>query len=70
MAWSRAFQSCLFNHFVQIFFANIHTSYFITGFCNKKYNFCKFANILADSKSRAQEVSNDVQGVPKNMGVQ
>jgi len=24
----------------------------------KKINFCKFANFLADSKSRAQELSN------------
>ena len=26
----------------------------------KKFNFCKFANIFADSKSGAQELSNDV----------
>jgi len=26
----------------------------------KKLNFCKFANFFADSKSRAQELSNDV----------
>jgi len=31
--------------------------YYITGFCDKKFNFCKFANFLADSKSRAQEFS-------------
>ena len=29
----------------------------------KKINFCKFANIFADSKSRAQELSNDVSFV-------
>ncbi len=34
--------------------------YHITGFCDKKFNFCKFAKIFADSKSRAQELSNDV----------
>ena len=29
----------------------------------KSFNFCKFANIFADSKSRAQELSNDVSVV-------
>ena len=37
--------------------------YFITGFCDKKFNFCKFANYFCDSKSRAQELSNDVSFV-------
>ena len=37
--------------------------YCITGFCDKKFNFCKFANFIADSKSRAQELSNDVSFV-------
>ena len=37
--------------------------YYITGFCDKKINFCKFAIFLADSKSRAQELSNDVSFV-------
>jgi len=37
--------------------------YCITGFCDKKLNFCKFANFFADSKSRAQELSNDVSFV-------
>ena len=37
--------------------------YYITGFCHKKFNFCKFANFFADSKSRAQELSNDVSFV-------
>ena len=32
----------------------------MTGFCDKKFNFCKFANFFADSKSKAQELSNDV----------
>ena len=27
--------------------------YYITGFWDKKFNFCKFANFFADSKSRA-----------------
>ena len=35
--------------------------YYITGFCDKK--FCKFANLFADSKRRAQELSNDVSFV-------
>ena len=29
----------------------------------KKFKFCKFANCFADSKSRAQELSNDVSFV-------
>ena len=37
--------------------------YYITGFCDKKFNFCKFANFFADSKSKAQELSNDVSFV-------
>jgi len=36
---------------------------YITGFCDKKFNFCKFANVFADSKSRVQELSNDVSFV-------
>ena len=32
-------------------------------FCDKKFNFCKFANFFADSKSSAQELSNDVSFV-------
>ena len=35
----------------------------MTGFCNKNFNCCEFANFLADSKSRAQELSNDVSFV-------
>ena len=50
-----------FSFFGQIFFCKHF--YYITGFCNKKFNFCKFANIFADSKSRAQELSNDVSFV-------
>ena len=38
--------------------------YYITGFCDKKFTFfCKFANFFAASKSRAQELSNDVSFV-------
>jgi len=36
---------------------------YITGFCDKKFNFCKFPIFFADSKSRAQELSNDVSFV-------
>ena len=57
MAWSRAFQKCIFYHFFGKHF------YFITGFCDKKFNFCKCANFFADSKSKAQELSNDVSFV-------
>ena len=61
MAWSRAFQKCK----IYIFWTNFFCKhfYYITGFCDKKFNFCKFANFFADSKSRAQEFSNDVSFV-------
>ena len=51
MAWSRTFPKCIIFHFWTNFFCK--TFYYITGFCDKKLNF-------ADSKSRAQELSNDV----------
>ena len=51
-----------FSFFGQILFCKHF--YYITGFCDKKLNFCKFANFfLADSKRRAQELSNDVSFV-------
>ena len=50
-----------YSFFGQIFFCKHF--YYITGFCDKKFNFCKFANFFADSKSRAQELSNDVSFV-------
>jgi len=50
-----------FLFFGQIFFCKHF--YYITGFCDKKFNFCKFANFFADYKSRAQELSNDVSFV-------
>ena len=56
------FQKCVIFHFLDNFFFCKHF-YYITGFCKKKFNFCKFANFLADSKSRAQELSNDVSFV-------
>ena len=62
MAWSRAFQKCIIFHFLDNFFFCKHF-YYITGFCDKKFNICKFANFFADSKSRAQELSNDVSFV-------
>jgi len=58
MAWSRAFQKCIIFHFLDKFFF-----YYIAGFCDKKFNFCKFPIFFADSKSRAQELSNDVSFV-------
>ena len=51
MARSKSYN---FSFFGQIFFCEHF--YFITGFCDKKFNFCKFA-------SRAQELSNDVSFV-------
>ena len=46
-----------FSFFGQIFFCKHFCN--ITGFCDKKFNFCKFANVFAYSKSRAQELFND-----------
>ena len=50
-----------FSFFGQFFFCKHF--YFITGFCDKKLIFFKFAIFFADSKSRAQELSNDVSFV-------
>ena len=47
-----------FSFFGQIFFCKHF--FYITGFCNKN---SIFANFFADSKSRAQELSNDVSFV-------
>ena len=48
-----------FSFYEQIFFCKHF--YYIIGFCVKKINFCKLANFFADSKIRAQELSNDFQ---------
>ena len=61
MAWSRAFQKCIIFHFWTNFFCKHF--YYITGFRDKKFNFCKFCNFFADSQSRAQELSNDLSFV-------
>ena len=62
MAWSRDFSKMYnFSFFGQIL--SCKHFYYITGFCDKKLNFCKFANFFADSTSRAQELSNDVSFV-------
>ena len=50
-----------FSFFGQIFFCKHF--YYITGFCDKKLNFCKFANFFVDSKSKAKELSKDVSFV-------
>ena len=50
-----------FLFFGQTFFCK-HFNY-ITGFCDKKFNFCKFVNFFAGSESRAQDLSNDVSFV-------
>ena len=60
MAWSRAFQKCKIYHFLDNFF---YCKYFYYITATKKFNFCKFANFFADSKSRVQELSNDVSFV-------
>ena len=44
MAWSRAFQKCIICHFWTNFFCKHF--YYITGFCDKKFNFCKLAIFL------------------------
>ena len=62
MEWPRAFQKCIIFHFLdKFFFANIFT--IKRDFAVKKINFCKFAKKIKDSKSRAQELSNDVSSV-------
>jgi len=50
-----------FSFFGQILFCKHF--YYITKFCNKKLNFCKFEIFFADSKSRVQELFNDVSFV-------
>ena len=62
MALSRAFQKYIIFHFLDNCFCKHF--YYITGVCDNKFNFCKFAKVFfADSKSRAQELSNDVSFV-------
>ena len=61
MTWSRAFTKCIFYHFTDIFFCKHF--YFITGFCKKKFYFLKICKFFSDSKSRAQELSNDLSFV-------
>ena len=58
MAMSRAVQKCLFYNVLDMFF--LQTFLLYNWILQKKFNFCKFANFFADSKSRAQELSNDV----------
>ena len=62
MAWGRAFQKCIIYNFLDIVFCCKHFLY-ITEFCKKNSIFGKFAIIFADSKSRAQEILNDVSFV-------
>ena len=61
MAWSRAFQKCIIFHFLDRFFGKHF--YYITRFCKKKSIFANLQIFIADSKSRAQELSNDVSFV-------
>ena len=62
MAWSRAFQKCIICHFLDKFFFRKHF-YYKTGFCDKNSIFANLLFFFADSKSRAQELSNDVSFV-------
>jgi len=59
MAWSRAFQTCIIFHFWTNFLFYKHF-YYITGFCDKNLICANLQLFFADSKSRAQELSNDV----------
>ena len=62
MAWSRAFQKCIICHFLdKFFFANIFT--IKLDFTIKNSIFANLQFFFADSKSRAQELSNDVSFV-------
>ena len=61
MAWSKAFQKCIICHFLDNFF--LQTFLLYNRILQKKINLCKFANFFADSKSKVQELSNDVSYV-------
>ena len=62
MAWSRDFQKCIIYPFLdKFFFANIFTIYKLDF--ERNFNFCKFANFFANSKSRAQGLFNYVSFV-------
>ena len=62
MAWSRAFQKCMICHFLdKYFFANIFT--IKLDFAIKNSIFANLQIFFADSRSRAQELSNDVSFV-------
>ena len=70
MTWSRAFQKCIFYHFMDNFFMQTFLLYNWI-WQNKCYNFCKcanlqickFANYFADFKSKAYDISNNVSFV-------
>ena len=49
-------------HFI-IFWTFFSQTFSLYNWIFKSINFCKFANFFADSKSRAQELSNDVSFV-------
>ena len=49
MAWSKAFQKCIFYYFLDNLFCKLDFA--------KNFYFCKFANFFADSKSKVQELS-------------
>ena len=57
----KGFSKMYIFHFLDKFF--LLQFYYKTGFCDKKFNFRKFEIFFADSKSRAQELSNDVSFV-------
>ena len=57
MAWSRAFQKCIFYHILDIFFCKHF--HFITRFCQRKFKLLQSFN-FSDFKSREKELFNDV----------
>ena len=63
MTWSRAFQKCIIYHFLDNFFLQTFLLYKWNLDFAKKIQFLQICKFFADSKSRAQELSNDVSFV-------
>ena len=61
MAWSKAFQKCIIYHFLDKFF--LQTFLLYKCILRLKNSIFAIANFFADSKSRGQELSNDVSFV-------
>ena len=59
MAWSRAFQKCIFFHWTNFLQTFLQYNWIL----RLKNSIFAIANFFADSKSRGQELSNDVSFV-------